>query len=49
MKTTENKKGKRIMRAKATIMRHFQMNRFIREIEREDPIDNEILKTMLVL
>lgn len=49
MKTRENKKMKRITRAKAMIMGHIQMNRFIREIEREDPIDNETLRTMLVL
>lgn len=47
MKTTKN--SKRITKAKATIMRHLQMNRFIHEIEREEPLDNDLLKTMLVL
>jgi len=47
MNTTTNRK--RITRAKATIMRHLQMNRFIHEIEKEEPLDNDLLQTMLVL
>ena len=49
MKTIKDGKRKRISKVKATIIRHIQMNRFIHEIEREDPLDNDLLRTMLVL
>lgn len=47
MKTTKSRS--RNTKSKNMIMRHLQMNRFIREIEREDPLENDLLKTMLVL
>ncbi len=46
------KKGKRKKRRsdvfKTTMMRNNLMNRFIHEIEREEPLEREILNTMLV-
>lgn len=49
MKTTKRQKEKRIAAAKAAIMQNNIMNRFIREIEREDPLDNDTLKSVFAL
>jgi hypothetical protein len=46
MKTIKQRK-KRNTEFKENIVRNNLMKRFIREIEREDPIDNHILETIL--
>ena len=43
------KKRNRIAAMKAAVRDNIQMMRFIREIEREDPLDLDTLKTMYVL
>lgn len=41
----KNKK-ERILAAKNAIKQHILMNRFLRDIEREEPLDQEILQTL---
>ena len=47
MKTTKDRR-KRTTRFKDKIMQNNLMQRFIREIEREEPLDIQTLETMLV-
>lgn len=49
MKTTMKRKRKKRDVLKATVLKNNLMNRFIREIEREEPLDSDTLKTMLAL
>ena len=40
-------KQRRISEIKAIIMKKNLMNRFIHEIEREEPLENDLMNTML--
>ena len=44
---TKNKKKSRIARIKETVTQKNLMNRFIRQIEMEEPLEQEIMQTML--
>ncbi|GEM_PF-949372 len=46
MKTRKQKKG-RIARFKEAVVQKNLMNRFIRQIELEEPLEQEIMQTML--
>jgi hypothetical protein len=46
VKTKKNQKRKRIAILKETIRQNNLMNRFIYEIEREEPLEKDVLSTM---
>ena len=47
MKTTMKRKRNRIAEIKSAVMQNILMNRFIHEIEREEPLESELLQTMV--
>ena len=47
MKTTMKGKRNPIAAIKSAVLQNILMNRFIHEIEREEPLESELLKTMV--
>jgi len=48
MKTKTSKKRRRFSKTKEKVLQHNLMKRFLFDIQREDPLDPQILETMPV-